>query len=169
MRAAQQLRLPLRPRVAPVRALHGQRSAAATVPAGAASVADDAGAPDYLDNERLPPEIRRRLELAYNAGFASGVQSGLSTPASSVDGDADAGPAAPAGAAAKGGGKHSLLRSVVKGTVWRFVSSGVTVALAWALLHDSIDLKAAFAVGGAEFAAKLALYVAYERIWIALE
>jgi uncharacterized membrane protein len=65
-------------------------------------------------------------------------------------------------------GGDSLLRSAIKGLVWRVFSTSATVAVALVLLHDSLRVSDALKFGGVEFALKFVLYFLHERLWVAL-
>jgi len=58
--------------------------------------------------------------------------------------------------------RESRLRSLLKGISWRMVATATTILLAGAFIGD---WQQAFAIGGAEFATKIALYYLHERIW----
>jgi hypothetical protein len=61
-----------------------------------------------------------------------------------------------------------LVRSALKALGWRLFSTCVTVCLALLLLPGAVRPEDALRLGGAEFVAKFAMYVAYERLWAAL-
>jgi uncharacterized membrane protein len=119
--------------------------------------------------------LERRLQAAYDAGFKAGYLKGVQV-------EVDVGlalpqdpPPAPAGAAAAGSraaawgrdaaGRDDLLRSLVKGLVWRLFSTCVTVTVAVIVLKD-LQLGDALKFGGVEFAAKFVTYVLFERLWL---
>lgn len=72
---------------------------------------------------------------------------------------------APSQSAAAG---DSLMRSVIKGFVWRIFSTTVTVSVALLVLHDSLQVSDAVKFGGIEFATKYVMYVLHERLWAAI-
>ena len=58
--------------------------------------------------------------------------------------------------------RESRLRSLLKGISWRMLATATTILLARAFIGD---WQTAFAIGGAEFVAKIALYYVHERVW----
>lgn len=123
-------------------------------------------------------DLQQRLDAAYQAGHAAGYAKGVAVTVNvdvDLSGSGLAGSPGSAGSgkqAAKacssgggGGGKDTLVRSMAKGVVWRLFSTSVTVAVAVALLGDALAPGDLFRFGGAEFAAKLVMYVVFERLW----
>lgn len=64
--------------------------------------------------------------------------------------------------------KDSIIRSAVKGLVWRVFSTTATVSVALVLLQDSLQVSDALKFGGIEFATKYVLYFLHERLWAAI-
>jgi uncharacterized membrane protein len=60
------------------------------------------------------------------------------------------------------------VQSAVKGIVWRFFSSCITVAVVLVAFGDSVRVEQALALGGAEAVLKFLVYFAYERVWLLL-
>jgi uncharacterized membrane protein len=65
-------------------------------------------------------------------------------------------------------GSDSILRSAVKGLVWRIFSTTATVTVALVLFQDSLEVSDALKFGGIEFAMKYVLYFLHERLWAAI-
>jgi uncharacterized membrane protein len=78
--------------------------------------------------------------------------------------------AAAGGAAASQGSKpaDSVMRSAVKGLVWRVFSTTATVSVALLIMQDSLQVSDAIKFGGIEFATKYVLYFLHERLWAAI-
>lgn len=62
----------------------------------------------------------------------------------------------------------SIVRSAVKGLVWRIFSTTATVTVALVLFQDSLEVSDAVKFGGIEFATKYVLYFLHERLWAAI-
>lgn len=62
----------------------------------------------------------------------------------------------------------SIVRSAVKGLVWRIFSTTVTVGVAMVVLHDSLQVSDAVKFGGIEFVVKYITYFLHERAWAAV-
>ena len=57
---------------------------------------------------------------------------------------------------------ESRKRSVAKALSWRIVASLTTMFIAWAVYGD---IEPALTIGGVEFAVKIVVYYAHERLW----
>lgn len=123
----------------------------------AAAAAREAEAPPSA----AAADLERRLGEAYDRGYEAGYLKGLAEAGASD-------PPAAAAAVAAGGARKgdSVARSVAKGVVWRLFSTAVTISIAVALLGDALPAGDALKLGGAEFAAKLTMYVVFERLWL---
>jgi uncharacterized membrane protein len=62
----------------------------------------------------------------------------------------------------------SVMRSAVKGLVWRVFSTSATVSVALLIMQDSLQVSDALKFGGIEFATKYVLYFLHERLWAAI-
>jgi uncharacterized membrane protein len=114
--------------------------------------------------------IEARIKAAYEAGLREGYVRGakITVDVQLRDGDGDSSGKGTKSGSGGGKPKDNLLRSVLKGLLWRLFSTAVTVAVAVALLGDALEPSTILKFGGAEFAAKLVMYVAFERLWLLL-
>ncbi|KAL0053450.1 hypothetical protein WJX82_005886 [Trebouxia sp. C0006] len=62
--------------------------------------------------------------------------------------------------------QDSLLRSVLKGLVWRVFSTALTVSIILVVFQDTVQLEQALKIGGLEFVLKFLVYFAHERLWV---
>lgn len=62
--------------------------------------------------------------------------------------------------------QDSLLRSLLKGVVWRVFSTALTVSIILAVFRDTVQVEQALQIGGLEFVLKLFVYFAHERLWV---
>lgn len=76
--------------------------------------------------------------------------------------------AAGQGAGSSSQAGDSIVRSAVKGLVWRIFSTTATVGVAFVILQDSLDVSDALKFGSIEFATKYVLYFLHERLWAAV-
>lgn len=169
--------------------------AASQTPAGGSSNGGGGGGDSADLERRLRAAYERGFEAGYLKGLDVRVDVGVALPDNSagssskgrqqrprqramVAGSGSANDLLPHGDAGSdsdgegssraggGGGRDSVARSVLKGLIWRLFSTCVTVGVAAAFLGDALSAQTALKFGGVEFAAKLTMYVLFERLWL---
>ena len=58
--------------------------------------------------------------------------------------------------------RDSRTRSLLKGLTWRVIATATTIAIAWAITHDT---QIALQIGAIEVVAKIVVYYLHERAW----
>ncbi|KAK9829221.1 hypothetical protein WJX72_004549 [[Myrmecia] bisecta] len=110
----------------------------------------------------LEAAIRKAYDSGYQAGYTAGVQVRVDVR---LDGQAESEALAGKQPGLQSEEPDSLLRSAVKGLVWRVFSTAVTVTVVLVILKDSVKVDQALQFGAIEFMAKFLIYFIHERLW----
>lgn len=111
----------------------------------------------------VPEEYAGVSQGAYLTGFKAGYAAGVQV---TVNVTLDHKQGVKAIDFSGGVQQDSLLRSVLKGLVWRVFSTALTVSIILVVFHDTVQVEQALKIGGLEFVLKFLVYFAHERLWV---
>ncbi|KAL0018495.1 hypothetical protein WJX79_004866 [Trebouxia sp. C0005] len=135
---------------------HGQYTGRGPGKRASASRAAEQQSTTDLRAPVVPEQYTGASQQAYLAGFKGGYAAGVQVTVN-VTLDSNKGLKAV---------EDSLLRSVLKGLVWRVFSTALTVSIILVVFHDTVQMEQALKIGGLEFVLKFLVYFAHERLWV---